>query len=83
MKAAWVKQLTKNLFTRIWFRQLIREKLRLYNQVTTGRKMAYKLNKVLAKSYLGFCKKNNTGDTYDTDENVTCLLYFLMLHTAH
>ena len=37
--------------------------------------------KVLAKSYLGFCKKKNTADTYDTDENHnTC---FLMLYTAH
>ncbi len=24
--------------------------------------------KVLAKAYLGFCKKNNTDDTYNTDE---------------
>ena len=25
--------------------------------------------KVLTISYLGFCKKKNTDDTYDTDEN--------------
>ncbi len=35
--------------------------------------------KVLAKSYLGFCKKNNTADIYDTYENYTT--YFLMLYT--
>ncbi len=36
--------------------------------------MAYK---VLAKSYLGYCKKN---DTYD---NNTCTYYNLMFYTAH
>ncbi len=39
--------------------------------------MAYK---VLAKSYLGYCKNNNTDDTYD---NNTCTYYNLMLYTAH
>ncbi len=29
---------------------------------------------VLAKSYLGFCKKNKTDDTYDIDENNACFL---------
>ncbi len=37
------------------------------------------VKRVLVKSYLGFCKKNNTDDTYDTDENNTC---FLMLYRA-
>lgn len=34
--------------------------------------------KALVKSYFGFCKKNNTADTYDTDENNTrfwCYIY--------
>ena len=39
--------------------------------------MAYK---VLAKSYLGYCKKNNTDDTYD---NNTHIYYNLMFYTAH
>ncbi len=34
---------------------------------------------VLVKSYLGFCKKSNTDDTNDTDENNTG---FLMLYTG-
>ncbi len=29
----------------------------------------------------GFCKNNNSDDTYDTDENNTCFL--MMLYAAH
>ncbi len=36
--------------------------------------------KVLAKTYLGYCKKNNTDYTYD---NNTCIYYNLMFYTAH
>ena len=39
--------------------------------------MAYK---VLAKSYVGYWKKNNTDDTYDKN---TCTYYNLMFYTAH
>ncbi len=39
--------------------------------------MAYK---VLSKSCLGYCEKNNTDDIYD---NNTCIHYNLMFYTAH
>ncbi len=42
--------------------------------------MAYK---VLVKSYLGDCMKNNTDDAYDMVINKTCIYYYLMSYTAH
>ncbi len=35
--------------------------------------------KVLTKSYLGYCEKNNIDDTHDN----TCIYYNLMFYTGH
>ncbi len=37
----------------------------VYDSTYIGGKTAYK---VLAKSYLGYCKKNNTDDAYNTGD---------------